>query len=931
MPILDLIDDPEKKAAILNKGDTLVIANPGTGKTATIAYKYLHLVESGIPQEKILCLTFTERAKAEMEERIIEMSKKAGIRLNLGKLDVFTFHGFALSYLIERVPGMPSEIVSDTERRYVLLNRLLETKAFNYGTDYISGAIIPAIAENIRFLKSYSALPETIDMAKASRILIEKRKNRQISFSEKETAKVMECFMDAFAHYERWKDRKYIDFNDLHILFLKHFNGTQYDYVLVDELQDVNKMEAKIAKISGKERFAVGDKKQAIFGFQGGAYSNFDTFKEGGKSFNLGLNRRSTQQILDYAKKFMLSASEANKKFAEELRVLRSKDRSGEKPRIIFAQDPSAAALKEIKEIAKNNKSVGIIARKNRQLDELAELLMSSGIKFKSYAGGKMSNEAKEEVSIYLRALFSEKKDDAVLGLFTPFAEIDLRKAFEVSSNKDSHTMEQIRGMLYSKEIKPGFSFIKELFNKRILPCAVSMGGEYFESVSALHNRVIGHFYEMRDGFTMQGLSAFIDIMDEGLEPKIEESGVSLLTVHKAKGMQFDAVVYIPSSSGKDSLPVFKMISESILESMGIDATEEIEGENDRVDFVAFTRAKDSLAVILNSDGQNRDEMAERYAIDGVCSQETSSETVSETAGQHSNYIEAWKYFVSKDMEKARKIIGEEIADNWLHGLAASFFAKMDHMSFSGVSQSSSDPYSYLLGRVFGLSSFSETSKSALGFGTRMHHLFEQYGRGKHSDKGLLNENERTVFSNFLKCMDDIKSKYGKFEFLDVERDLSEGVREVFGINEDFRLTGKIDAILKHGSGHLIIDYKTDKKISNDADREHRKQLEVYRKVISLADNMPLGKISYAVVYVNLKGSVNTGEIGHSAAFERRGGDKLMSAFADDARTFIGFKKAPEKFLDHVFEKGPGYFGTSTGYLFESLKREWEAEKTKLR
>jgi DNA helicase-2/ATP-dependent DNA helicase PcrA len=373
------------------------------------------------------------------------------------------------------------------------------------------------------------------------------------------------------------------------------------------------------------------------------------------------------------------------------------------------------------------------------------------------------------------------------------------------------------------------------------------------------------------------------------------------------------------------------MISESILESMGIDATEEIEGENDRVDFVAFTRAKDSLAVILSSDSRNRDEMAERYAIGGVCSQETSSEAVSATFGQHANLVEAWKYFVSGDMERAKKMRGEEGADNWLLGMAASFFATMDHMSFSGVIQTSSDPYAYLLGRVFGLASFSETSKSALGFGTRMHHLFEQYGRGKHSDGDLLNENERMVFSNFLKCMDDIRSKYGKFEFLDVERELSEGVREVLGIGEDFKFTGKIDAILKHGSGCLIIDYKTDKKLSYETDRDHRKQLEIYRKAVSLADKVPLDRISYAVVYVNLRGNVNTGEIGHSVEFEKRGGEKLMSAFAEDAQLFMDFRKAPEKFLDHVFEAGPGYFGTNTGYLFESLRREWETEKARLR
>jgi DNA helicase-2/ATP-dependent DNA helicase PcrA len=930
MPILDLIDDPEKKEAILNKGDTLVIANPGTGKTATIAYKYLYLVESGVPQEKILCLTFTERAKAEMEERIIAMAKDANMRLNLGKLNVFTFHGFALSYLMESVPGTPNDIVSETERRYVLLKRLSETKAFNYGIDYVSGAIIPAISENIRFLKSYSALPENVDMAKASKILAEKRKGRPISYSEKETEKLLGFFMDAFAHYEKWKGRRYVDFNDLHILFLKHFSGAPpYDYVLVDELQDVNRMEAEIAKVSGKERFAVGDKKQAIFGFQGGAYSNFDRFKDTGKSFALGLNRRSTQEILDYAKDFMLNVSSRNAEFAEELKGLRSKGKGGPQPKIIFAQDVGATALKIVKESAGNGKSLGIIARKNYQLEGIAELLKSNGILFKNYSGGRMSSEAKEEISIYLRALFSEKKDDAVLGLFTPFAAIDLRKAFEVSANKDSHTMEQIRAMLYPGETKNGFSFVKEVFDRRILPCSVSMGGEYFESAKALHNRVIEHFYSMREGFTMESLSTFIDLMDEGMEPRIEESGISLLTVHKAKGMQFDSVIYLPSSSGRDSLPVFKMISESVLESMGIDAKEEIEGEDDRVDFVAFTRAKEFLSIMLPADSRKRDEMAERYAIKDRCAQEASNESVSETSDPYSRYIEAWKYVVSRDVKKAGELLSAEEPDNWLHGIVGSFFAKLDHVSFSGVTGAVDDPYGYMLNKVFGLSSFSESSASALGFGTRMHHLFEQYGKGLHNDESLRTQEERAAFANFLKCMEDIKSKYGDFAFFAVEQEISEGVREILGINEDFKLTGKIDAILKHGKGYLIIDYKTDKKLG-DRDTEHRKQLEIYRKAVSLMHGVPVESISYAVVYVNLKGNVNIGEIGRSVEFERRGGDRLMAAFAEDAKMFLEFRKRPEKFLDHVFEKGPGYFGTNTGYLLDALRHEWDKEKEKI-
>jgi DNA helicase-2/ATP-dependent DNA helicase PcrA len=364
---------------------------------------------------------------------------------------------------------------------------------------------------------------------------------------------------------------------------------------------------------------------------------------------------------------------------------------------------------------------------------------------------------------------------------------------------------------------------------------------------------------------------------------------------------------------------------------MGIDAREEIEGEDDRVDFVAFTRAKESLAVFLPSDSRKRDEMADRYIINGKCAQEASSETAPETFGVHGNFVEAWKYFVSRDVKKADELLRNETADSWLRGMVGSFFATLDHMSFSGVTESVGDPYGYLLNRIFGLSSFSESSASAQRFGTRMHHLFEQYGMGKHRDEDLQTSDEKAAFSNFLKCMETIKSNYGDFSFFAVEQEMSEGVKEVFGIDEDFKLTAKIDAILKHRSGYLIIDYKTDKKLSGDRDRDHRKQLEIYRKAVSLANGIPLDKISYAVVYVNLRGSINTGDIGHSVEFEKKGGDRLMAAFADDARLFMGFRKNPEKFLDRVFEKGPGYFGTNTGYLLDALGREWNLEKTRLR
>nr|AIE90307.1 Exodeoxyribonuclease V (uvrD, pcrA) [uncultured marine thaumarchaeote AD1000_02_C08] len=68
--------NPEKQAIIAQDGNVLVTANPGTGKTRLLAYKYVDLINKGIAPEQILCLTFTTKAKREMETRILEVIKK---------------------------------------------------------------------------------------------------------------------------------------------------------------------------------------------------------------------------------------------------------------------------------------------------------------------------------------------------------------------------------------------------------------------------------------------------------------------------------------------------------------------------------------------------------------------------------------------------------------------------------------------------------------------------------------------------------------------------------------------------------------------------------------------------------------------------------------------------------------------------------------
>ena len=93
-------------------------------------------------------------------------------------------------------------------------------------------------------------------------------------------------------------------------MFKEKFRGNKFEHVLVDEMQDMNEIEAEIATMIAKNLFLVGDAKQAIFGFQGGSVKNFQKFMKTCETKFLTTNRRSSQQILDYSKQHFLGKTQ---------------------------------------------------------------------------------------------------------------------------------------------------------------------------------------------------------------------------------------------------------------------------------------------------------------------------------------------------------------------------------------------------------------------------------------------------------------------------------------------------------------------------------------------------------------------------------------------------------------------------------------------
>ncbi len=280
----------EKKNIINQNGNILVTANPGTGKTLLLAHKYVKLIENGINPSEILCLTFTKKATKEMEERIWELIQEKNIDIDFSELNIYTFHSYAKDNILEE------DMISSNMLRYVIYDYLRKNDVLSYGDNYIVETIVPKLENLLRYIKSYGVLPKDIDIEKTKDNL--KRTN---TLSKEEMESFAEIILNIYEEYENIKEGVGLDYSDLLIKYLKLKNKEKYEYVLVDELQDVNELEGEIAVASAKNFIAVGDKKQAIFGFQGGSIENFKLFKDS-KKFILSDNFRSTNQILNYAK-----------------------------------------------------------------------------------------------------------------------------------------------------------------------------------------------------------------------------------------------------------------------------------------------------------------------------------------------------------------------------------------------------------------------------------------------------------------------------------------------------------------------------------------------------------------------------------------------------------------------------------------------------
>ena len=117
----------EQEEIINSDKNTIVISNPGTGKTTTLALKVINLLEKGVKPESILCITFTEKAKKEMFDKIYELAHGTFSDAEIMKINIYTFHSFAYNYLID-AGVITGDIIGKNLLRFSILKKFLKNK-----------------------------------------------------------------------------------------------------------------------------------------------------------------------------------------------------------------------------------------------------------------------------------------------------------------------------------------------------------------------------------------------------------------------------------------------------------------------------------------------------------------------------------------------------------------------------------------------------------------------------------------------------------------------------------------------------------------------------------------------------------------------------------------------------------------------------------
>ncbi len=604
------LNPDQARAVTFGDAPLLVIAGAGTGKTRTLIHRVAALVDRGIPPERILLLTFTRRAAAEMLSRAEKLVGSAGARVHGG-----TFHSVGHRLLRQFGPsaGLPADFtIMDQGDAEDLMQ--LARGAMGLGK---SSKRFPK-KETLHWLYSRHINTE---------LPLDELLHRDTPHFLEYEAQITALFAD---YTLRKQERNLVDYDDLLVFWALMLESSpalasricgMYEHVLVDEYQDTNLLQARILRgmCTGTRKLTVvGDDAQSIYSFRGAHFRNILDFPRqfpGATMITLAQNYRSTQPILDLSN---MVISRAEERFTKELHTDRE---GGEKPWLVTAKDEAQQTRFVVDRVLQLHESgvplaeMAVLFRAGYMSADLEIELANRKIPFEKWGGLKfleaahvkdvlaflrVSENPRDEVSWYrilmlmpgigdstARAMMATMQErawdpDAFTHLIAPPRARDAHRSLAAM-------LRQLRGVTNRDGETAGAKVASDIAAVRAIYDSV-LKEKYDRPEARLADldqlRTIAAGYPSRTSFLAAlALDPPSSTQDLAGGSESESDALVLSTVHSAKGKEWKAVFVIWAVDGW------------FPSSKAVEDPDELEEER-RLMYVALTRAKDELAVI---------------------------------------------------------------------------------------------------------------------------------------------------------------------------------------------------------------------------------------------------------------------------------------------------------------------------------------------
>jgi len=604
LTLLEELNPEQRAAAETTEGPLLILAGAGTGKTRAITFRMAHLIASGVPAEAILAVTFTNKAAEEMRNRVSDLLLRAGVPPAQPWLS--TFHSLCARLLRREAAnaGLPRDFaIYDDD------DQLAAVKLVMANLEIDDDALTPRnVLSRISYAKNHGQSAE-------------KMRSEAIDKDGRRVA-------DIFAAYEQLlRQSNALDFDDLLLRTVKLLRDSpavrekwqaRFQYIHVDEYQDTNRVQYELLRLltSPKQNLCVvGDEDQSIYRWRGADVSILMSFSRdyaAARIIKLERNYRSTQQILDAAGAVVANNPERLGK------SLSAENGAGTNLRYFEGRDAHAEAefvAGELERILNEDSSqtCAVEYRTNFQSRAFEEVFRRRGLRYKLVGGFSFYNRAEvKDALAYVRLAMHPEDDISLLRVLNvPPRGIGKTTvdALQATARADGSSLwaaigKFVSGAAGGRAVAPLRAF-QEIIANLQESLAKSEAPDFLRAVL----EETGYMGMLKDRNTpedvarIENLEELVRAVAEGLENGESFSdfldaaalvsdadtfegkpGVTLITLHSTKGLEFDHVFLTGMEEG------ISPHSRALNEEKGIE-------EERRLVYVGMTRARKSLTL----------------------------------------------------------------------------------------------------------------------------------------------------------------------------------------------------------------------------------------------------------------------------------------------------------------------------------------------